>query len=103
MKTWADYNLCLGSLSICNGLKANPFAAGQQCLSWEDRAAQARIGTLGTCLNSVAGGSGARRTERRNRNVLDGHEESGYRPTPPSGRVAAFKTRSGAGWTCLSN
>jgi hypothetical protein len=46
------------------------------------------------CFKSVASGSSARRTERRNRNVHGVHEESEHRATQQSSRVAAFKTRS---------
>ena len=50
--------------------------------------------TLRTCFKSVASGSSARRTERRNRSVLDVHEVFEHRATKQSGRVTTFKTRS---------
>ena len=52
------------------------------------------IELLRTCFKSVASGSSARRPERRNRSVLDVHEDFEHRATQQSGRVAAFKTRS---------
>ena len=50
--------------------------------------------SLRTCFKSVVSGSSARRTERRNRSVLDVHEDFEHRATQQSDCVAAFKTRS---------
>ncbi len=49
---------------------------------------------LRTFFKSAASGSSARRPERRNRSVLDVHEDFEHRATRQSGRVAAFKARS---------
>ena len=45
-------------------------------------------------VKSVASGSSAKRRERRNRSVLDVHEDFEHPATQQSSRVAAFKTRS---------
>jgi K+ transporter len=52
------------------------------------------VPALKTYFKSVGSGSSARRPERRNRSVLDVHEDFEHRATRQSGRAAAFETRS---------
>ena len=65
---------------------------------WESSVAQIELlgclAQLRMCFRCVASGSSARRPARRNRSVLDIHEDFEHRATKQSGRVAAFKTRS---------